>query len=120
MRIYTSYYARFRPNESRIGIKVSVSAPKGFEGLCGDFKELYPKWEWVNAYKEGTLSLEEYERLYMEQLRHLDQYDVRKKIEEVSGGKDAVLLCWEGKGPCHRHWLAKWLSVGLPYVVTEL
>lgn len=46
---------------------------------------------------------------------------VFKKLENLSGGKDIVLLCYEKEGEfCHRHLVADWLKKNLNIEVKEL
>lgn len=46
---------------------------------------------------------------------------VFNKLENLSGGKDIVLLCYEKEGEfCHRHLVADWLKKNLNIEVKEL
>jgi hypothetical protein len=69
--------------------------------------ELQPDWKtMVGPYKNGTLTENDYERLYTIQLNRLDPHTLFNQL-----GSDAVLVCYEPSNKfCHRHIVAKWLS----------
>jgi hypothetical protein len=67
----------------------------------------------------------EYERLYAAQLANLDPYQVVADLQELAGGAEPVLLCWErppfsATNFCHRRLVAAWLETHTGVVVDEL
>lgn len=111
MKIYTSYYARSRNFPDMTHIRISTSAPKWYPVETKALPELYPGFELVNAYKSGQVSEDEYVRQYTEKLDRLDKTVLLQKIEQLSGGNDVLLLCYEKEGDfCHRHLVAQWLG----------
>lgn len=115
--IYTSYYARARSFPNFAHIRISTSAPKWYPFQTEGIPELYPGFDLVNALKTGEITEEEYTRRYEEKLARLDKTKILNKIQELAGGKDVLLLCYEKEGDfCHRHIVAKWLDMD----ITEL
>lgn len=109
--IYTSYYARAKSFPNLVHIRISTSCPKWYPYETKCLPELYPGFDLVNGIKTGEITEAEYECRYKEKLAKLDKYAVRKKIEDLAGDKDTVLLCYEKDGDfCHRHLVADWLG----------
>lgn len=53
-------------------------------------------------------------------LARLNPGGVVKMIEQLSGGRDCALLCYEKPGDfCHRHLIADWLNKSLGIGVEE-
>lgn len=84
------------------------------------FKPLAPG-PWFNSVDERT-----YRAFYFKQLAGLDAATVVAQLEELAGGHEPVLLCWErpldiaaGRTFCHRHMVAEWLQQRLGLVVAE-
>lgn len=78
---------------------------------------LCPNWNLVNDYKSGTISQEEYTKIYYEiYLNKLDPLKTYNELEE-----NAILLCYEKTGKfCHRRLVAEWLEKNLNVKVNEL
>lgn len=115
MRIFTSYFANLKklPPEF-VPISIALKTPDWFSGLR--YPALAPTGEIFSAWKRhhnNNLYLEQYNR---EVLGRLNVFNVRRDIEQLSGGADAVLLCYECPADfCHRHRAAEWLSgCGIP------
>lgn len=109
--IYTSYYARAKNFLNMTHIRISTSAPKWYPVETKALPELYPGFDLVNAYKSGQVSETEYVRQYREKLDRLDKTAILQKIEQLSDGNDALLLCYEKDGDfCHRHLVSEWLG----------
>lgn len=115
MKILTSNYAKAsrHSDSSILYVRVSASVPKWFFGRSVTVESLYPSWELINGYKSGTLSEQEYTKRYKEQLSNLDKESIRRLLEDEAGALGCttiVLLCWCGRGFCHRHLLNEWLG----------
>ena len=114
VKISTSYYSSREINRERhFLVQVSNSVPGTFVPDAV-FREVFPDWNTiVTPYKNGSLDLPTYTRLYRQQLEtrspsillHLEQ------ICKQAAGKDIILLCYEKPGHfCHRRILADWLE----------
>ncbi|MBA3755572.1 MAG: DUF488 family protein [Nitrosomonas sp.] len=83
------------------------------------FKALAPG-PWFNS-----VTKEEYTKLFNAQLAELDPVATWEKLEELGGGHEPVLLCFE-KPPftednwCHRRMVADWFKKELGHTVEEL
>lgn len=115
MKIYTSYYAKMKDYWWEYAIvRVSRSAPAWLPFDVVEFPELYPSWNLVYGIKQGTITWEDYERVYKEKLQAMEREEVLGELQRISeqqGGKDVVLLCYEAPGKnCHRHLIAQWLG----------
>lgn len=107
----TSYFAKYKGEN---GVSISLSSPQWFKGR--QYKKLAPPWNLLSGYKAGTISEEEYIRIYNKQV--LDKLDPNKVYEEL--GENAVLMCWEKSSDfCHRHLAAKWLEDNLNIKIEE-
>ena len=113
MRIYTSYFAKAYqfPDDKYTCIAISVGIPKAIN--VKSYKKLAPLWDIVQEYKNNGGDIEKYKsRYYNEVLNKLNIDEVYKELEELSDGKDVVLLCFEGiknNDFCHRHLVSQWL-----------
>lgn len=111
MTVYTSYYARANkldPNEY-LFVQISRSKPP-FAHPVVERPWLFPSQELLYGYKKGTISEEEYDRQYTEQISKIN---LAKDVEAVPNPfkKKICYLCWEGKGKfCHRHIFARELK----------
>ena len=77
MKIYTSYYQRFSRNPGGlIPVRISTSVPSWFPFICEELPELYPGWELVKGIKGGTLTQEDYVRIYKERLGTMSRQDI--------------------------------------------
>lgn len=115
MKIFTSYYAMLRKMNlaAYTLIRVSATRPDWSYGIpMKDMPELYPSYSLLHDYKHNGLSWEEYTQRYIRQLDTLDADKVYEHLEELSDGKDIVLLCYEAPNKnCHRHIIGQWLGV---------
>lgn len=121
MKVYTSYYKKIESNpRGLLLVRISTSVPRWFSWHTEELSELYPGWDLVNAIKNGDITEEEYTIRYKEKLLTVDRQSIIDKLEKLSkdnGGKDIVLLCYEGSEDfCHRYVCGEWLDIG----VTEL
>lgn len=101
-------------------ISIARYAPRNTPPGFRVYKPLAPG-AWFNSVEERR-----YRELYFRQLAALDPATVVKQLEELAGGHEPVLLCWErpldiaaGRTFCHRHMVAEWLQDRLGLVVSE-
>lgn len=121
MKIFTSYFDRTeKPRiEGLVPIGIAGISPPGFDGL--EYKRLAPKrFIYDNYIKSGDE--ETYSRDYFRHvLDKLNPEQVLKDLENFSGGKDIVLLCYEKPNQfCHRHLVAYWMKSELGIEIEEL
>jgi len=99
-------------------VSISRFPPRNTPAGFRIFKPLAPG-PWFNS-----VTRQEYERLYAEQLALLDPKAVHDKLHELAGGAEPVLLCYE-KPPftetnwCHRRLVAAWFERELRIEVPE-
>lgn len=111
----SSFFSYAGPGRISIARYAPRGAPPGFR----IFKALAPG-DWFNSVPEDV-----YRRLYFEQLGLLNPQEVVAKLNELAGGHEPVLLCYE-KPPftatnwCHRRMVAEWLKTTLNLDVPEL
>lgn len=115
MKIYTSYFSNLKnlDEDTYTFISISASRPKWVTGVTiYDLPVLHPHWDLINDWKSGTISWGEYTDRYYAQLQSINPTDILHKIEELSNGRDVILLCWEGSDkPCHRHLIGPLLGL---------
>lgn len=114
--ICTSYYAKaknFDPGEYAM-IVISRYPPKWWN-RGQSMMELAPTGAMLK------MSTERYLVEFYRILANLKAEAIRKRIEDLAHGKNAVLLCYE-KPPdfCHRHLVADWLEKKLGIDVQEI
>lgn len=113
MNVYTSYYAKLPEIDldKYTPIRVSKSKPGWIEGIyMPGIEALYPSWSLINDWKNNEITWEQYTEGYLHQLSFVSKEEIMSKLEELSQGKDVILMCWEAKNKeCHRHILADWL-----------
>jgi len=99
--VKTSYFAKYKGKD---GVSIALSTPKWFKFQ----KEisLMPTWDMINGIKNGSLSKDQYEKIYREKILFLvDPFYIYEKYE------NSVLLCWEKIGEfCHRRIVAEWIE----------
>lgn len=115
MRIYTSgWFVTLPPEIQKIG--VSRGTPRGYPAGFRKMMELAPG----PYFKTATVT--QYKQLYFEGLRRLSPQKVVARMEELSGGKDVALLCYESPTDdqyCHRAYISCWLHDNLGIEVFE-
>lgn len=108
MKIYTSYFSNMREinKQGIIPINIALWPPRFFAGKS--IRYVAP----TKSILKDTKSDEEYIRRYKAEI--LAALNIKKlllDIEEISGGKDVALLCYEKPGElCHRHLLAEYMN----------
>lgn len=104
MKIYTGNFANVKKYVAAGLIPISIARfNRYFTGL--KLIDLAPPAEIIhdpeNSYRP------KYEKL----LSGLDREKIIEKIKTLTGGKDAILLCYEKSTDfCHRQMVAKWLT----------
>lgn len=107
----TSYFAKYKGENA---VSIAGKAPDWYKGR--EYKKLAPKYWFFKAYKDGDITEEEYTLCYYKEiLGFLNPETVYKEL-----GENAVLLCWEKSGFCHRHIVARWLEKELGIEIKEL
>lgn len=120
MNIWTSYFANWRkfPKEA-VPVAICAQAPSFYKGL--QYKKLAPSYNILHEYHCINDEDKYVKRFNEEVLSLLDGAKIYKELEELCGGKDCVLLCYEKRGEfCHRHLVAKWLMDTLGIEVKEI
>lgn len=104
--IWTSQY-RYSGRD-RLDITVAGRCPVG--------KMWAPTWEMVNSFKAGTLTQEQYSKMYYDLLLKRwheisDFPDVTLRLVEMVKDRDITLVCFCPAGSfCHRHLMVRWLQ----------
>lgn len=110
MKIYTSYFANLKNLEKDdiVPIGICCYPPKWFKGP--NLRAIAPSPDILEKCKSSHA---EYDKRYRTEVLSLfkDANILLERISFISGGKDAVLCCYEKPSDfCHRHILAKWLE----------
>lgn len=109
--IYTSYFAKFKklpPNV--VPISICCKAPDWYDGL--QYKKLAPKYSFFSEWKKNGDNNYYIEHFNDEVLSVLSPQTVYIELMKLSGGKDIALICYEKPTDfCHRHLVAKWLTI---------
>ncbi len=117
MKIYTSYFGNLKRLGAQkiIPIGVALYTPKWYQGP--ELKLLAPRGYMLAK----DVTEDSYIQMYNGQvLARLNPGGVVKMIEQLSGGRDCALLCYEKPGDfCHRHLIADWLNKSLGIGVEE-
>ena len=100
--IRTSYYRNVSPSDDNL-VSISRSEPPGFQDI-ESYPALAPSKFLLNDYKAGRITDAQYTVLYEGDV--LAMLPVDKVAKDLEG---KTLLCWEARGFCHRHLVAKWL-----------
>ncbi|MDG6938054.1 MAG: DUF488 family protein [Nitrososphaerota archaeon] len=116
-KIHTSYFAAARRLDPELFEPISIARfqPEG----CGypEFRNLAPARPLLDDWRAGGLDEAGFERRYhKEVLDGLSPHVVAALLRGIcEGGREPVLLCWEGPGKfCHRRLAARWLrSAGI-------
>ncbi len=114
MKLYTGNYANVQKYIAKgihtIGISISARYYKGDK-----MPELAPMRSMLN------MNEKQYVKEYDKILSKLNPMTVAKKIEKLSNGSDAILLCHEKAGDfCHRRLVAEWFEKKFNTTVKEL
>ena len=94
MKIYTSYFAKMKKiPEDILRISICGKAPDWYDGI--QYKKVAPKYGFFQEWKKNQDNCFYIKHFNAEVLDTLDAEKVYKELEELSGGKDCVLLCYE-------------------------
>ena len=128
----TSYYAIAN---STGGIAISRYPPTGWTGL--HYLDLAPSANLLSSFKQKQYSIEDYNKIYQQQLGRLDPKKVWSDLHALTNGEEPTLLCFEkpkaklavaGLDPlptdpnlwfCHRRLVAEWLQSRIGVSVPE-
>ena len=113
MKIYTSYFDVIQKiPDYIIPISICGKAPDSYKGL--QYKKLAPKLKFFLEWKQNKNNDFYIEHFNKEVLEKLSKENVLKDLENLSGGKDIVLICYEKPNEfCHRHLVAEWLDCNI-------
>jgi len=107
--IYTTYFGNLRKLPSDIvPIAICAKVPDWYKGL--HYKAFAPKYDFFIKYKQDGDEKSFTEQYYSRVLFNLCPYDEKRKLFELSNGKDIVLVCYEKDDFCHRHLVAKFFN----------
>ena len=114
MKIYTGNFANTKKYTAAGLFPVSIAlSARYFNGAL--YRKLNPDYSYMNDLES------EYVPKFNQKLKNLSAKSVIKELEELSLGKDVVLLCHEKAGEfCHRRLVADWLNRELGIEVMEL
>lgn len=116
MKIYTSYFgnAKALHEADIVIIGIALYPPRWMH--CPSLKQVAP----THSILKYTHSEDEYTMRYeSEVLPFVDMDDFVKQLEQIGGGKDVALCCYEKPNEfCHRQLLAKYMN-SLGYEVKE-
>ena len=113
MKIYTSYYNNLKNIPiGFVPIGVSLKTPIFALKRIKTFEKLFPDENTFEEYKGGVISEDDFRKEYELKLYKLNKKQIIRELFNMSNGTDIVLMCWEKEGFCHRHLIAKWLSIG--------
>lgn len=117
--IYTSYFGKLKKfPDDLIPIAICAKCPNGYQGAV--YKKLAPTYQILMDYKKAADG--GWESLYWAQTKYVTRYraqildkldpqQVVRELEDLAGGRDIVLLCYERpEAFCHRHLVAEWLK----------
>lgn len=103
--IYTSFFSS-KKYELSNAISIARKTPDFLENKIEVYEDLCPKWELISDYKKDNDRSKYIIRYCIETLSRLNPDELIKYLD------NKVLLCYEKSGDfCHRHIVAKWLSI---------
>jgi uncharacterized protein (DUF488 family) len=101
--IVTSWFNRKLLSSAKRIVGISTSEPRGAK-FDNKIIEFMPMYEWVRDLKQGRITEEQYEVLFLNKVEP-DMDDAIKKLQDGD-----VLCCWCKKGKfCHRRIVARLL-----------
>jgi hypothetical protein len=113
----TSYFFSDKLNIYEDLVSIAGQTPEEFRKKFSYrvYKDLIPPKQLVLDYKSKKISIQEYTRIYKEQLNKLDPFKVYEDL------KGSIILCWEKPGSfCHRRLVADWVSYSTGAIIKEL
>lgn len=107
--IYTSYFANCR-NLPQSAYKISIARYSDRFPDIPRFEKLMPAKDLLYKVKHGIYNQFQYTKKFNAYLNTLDAEEIVEELNELSGGRDIILLCYEGPDKfCHRQLVCKWL-----------
>ena len=107
--IYTSYFANLRNIPETI-FRVSIARYSDKFPDIPRFEELMPSSQLLMFIKKGIYNQYQYTKKFNSYLYSLDPEVIVDKLNNLSGGRDIVLLCYETPDKfCHRQLVSSWL-----------
>lgn len=117
MKFYTSYFGKLGALH-KIGI-VPICIARGIPKFYGGaVEQSVAPYGWM---LKDNVTRDQYVEAYFHQvLARVNPIQFLKRCEEISGGRDVALLCYEKPTDfCHRHLLAEWLENETGVEITE-
>ncbi len=106
----TGYFYNLRGNEIKGAVSIAVGNPR-YVKMDLKMKELAPTWDLLQDFRAEKIDEQEYIRRFMKQLEQLDAEEVVKKLKEMAGDSEPVIMCHCNKESfCHRHIVAEWIE----------
>ena len=123
-KLYTSNFSKW---DRSIGIKISIARKHLFwvYNIISDdnymwFKDLAPEDKLLKEYKNGTITEEEYTKIYKKQVFNKNNEQYNKLKEILDSGQNVTIHCYCGKDKfCHRYILGNYFKK-LGYEVEEI
>ena len=109
--LYTSYFANVnRLPKKMVLISISRKPPVNWAARGWSLKSLAPSQSLLDDWHRG-LSEEAYtQRFTLEVTGVKSASELVANLQRKFGDADICFLCYEKKGFCHRHLVAKWLN----------
>ena len=108
--IYTSYFAQLKTIPKNIvPIAICGKSPDWYKGL--EYKKLAPKYSFFSEWQKTHDNNYYIKHFNEDVLAKLNIADVLIELQNLGGGKDIVLLCYEKPTDfCHRFLVSDWLK----------
>ena len=109
--IYTSYFRGVadlpRIPQHLFPISIACSYPKySYNFILKEYKSLAPLWWMVDRYRRNLISWDTYTEVYFDLIENHRKLTPIKVFRDIKD--NALLLCWEAGGNCHRHLISSW------------
>jgi uncharacterized protein YeaO (DUF488 family) len=102
MKIHSSYHANYRKiPEDMVMINIAQYPPRFYNGLS--YRKFSPSRELLGQIKSDEITFSEFKKSFQKSMGGLSLDEIKRDLENLSGGKDIVLLCFEKEeNNCHR------------------
>ena len=110
MRIFTTYFSKVsRLPAGIVPVSISLWPPRGWTGCA--MPSLAPSKSILTEYKNNPDWPRYVDRFQSEILARRDPAQILAQLQQLTGGRDAALVCFEREpAQCHRSLVAQWLS----------
>lgn len=108
----TGYFYQKKVNAINGAISIAVGAPRYIK-VEHAMKELAPRWDLLNAFRNDEIDEAEYVVRFNKQLDKLDAREVitaMQNIEDDEGSESVIMCHCNHKAFCHRHLVAEWIE----------